>query len=763
MKSRRLAARSHRNTASSRNALSIQRIVHTNDSSGSLHVLAQDMVSAECWYFAENEYGELWLEGSIGKPDGGKAGAITLIEDPNGYLLAFAVGVNGSAWMNRRSKSKWNGWVRLGNSAITHFAAVRQERGVLLVARTNRGHIDALSIDDPIKFSTVWSHIGKSCAGQPQVLLGSLGEVLVLFRSDSGELLEMRQIMGVFGQPQHIESQTLTGDPCVALSQSGQVYVAAASRRGLIVKKTDGGAWQDASAFLGSPVKAREPRFFMVERSLVLLTARNAIGNLLTKTSLTSWNDTGVREPDVSSLVRFKSGKIELLKPSWLIAVIDNGKWSAFTIAIQTTTPASPLFEGDELVVTCTLTNSSPKPATGDTTASVSSNSPTWYSFDLKLSGPSAAGLAPGSSMQSSFKLDNYLAPGVAHISVRYVSYQTPPKLVRMSFYGPGLGPVVALGGVIDYIAADTREEKVWQFDEWFPTDDLPVVPGPPQCSAGSPDLTAAVHSYNFLTLCRTVQALEKPRTINEAAAIVSAAVAAGTRLRVIGSEHSANAQLCTEGRVIQTTDLQGAAPENSGISLLWQSTVDRDADLSWPSGAPAPLNPPRLVQFENDMTVQVGPGMKIRDLNNWLDANGWSLGFAVPGFREPTIGGAIATGTHGSSTLHSVVISSRVKWLLLIRPDGVVVEYSESNTDSDTWKALRCNLGFLGVAVQIRLKVEPAFNLRVKIQWTTADTLLNAVKPQDLVVGCDYGQMVWFPRGGDADAPVLIFRGHRT
>src|SRR5262249_12089649 len=157
--------------------------------------------------------------------------------------------------------------------------------------------------------------------------------------------------------------------------------------------------------------------------------------------------------------------------------------------------------------------NNSPKPATGDTSGSVSSNVPTYYSFALTSSGPSPIGLPVGATIQSSFTLGDYqyLAPGSAHIDVRYISYQTPPHVIRLPFYGPGIGPEVSVGGVIDYIAADTRQEKVWRFDEAFGTDDSPVTPGPAKCSAGDPDLTAPIHSYNFVTLCRTVQGIDFP------------------------------------------------------------------------------------------------------------------------------------------------------------------------------------------------------------------------------------------------------------
>jgi FAD/FMN-containing dehydrogenase len=684
--------------------------------------------------------------------------------DADGVLVAAALGVQGSVSVSRYAKSKWSNWINLGNSSVTHVSMVRQPQHLLFVARNARGGIQALWVDTELKAVAEWVQIGSGCAGQPTAMFSPRSDVHILYRDSSGAAMEIRQTGAGFAQAQQIASPPLTSDPCAALTASGNMLMVASSRAGLIAKQMAGGVWHDAGGFSQAPKGARSFALFMIEADKLIVTARTAAGNFLTKTEHTAWTDTGVREPDASLLVRLRTGKTDLVSLSWLAAVISSMA-GAFRLTIDALDPVPPLFEGDTVEVTYTLINGSPKVATGAATAVLSSNSPTWYSYTMKETGPSPVGLAAGASLESTFKTGDYqyLAAGVANISVRYVSYQTPPKLVRLSFYGPGLGPVVALGGVIDYIAADTRQEKVWSFEEPFPTDDATVAPGPAVCSTGSPDLAAPVNSYNFVTLCRTVQGIDEPRTINEVAAIVQQAAIAGTRLRVLGSEHSANAQICTEGRAVRMSALQGCAPANSGMTLLWQPSIDYDADLSWPDGASAPQNPPQILQFEGQTAVQVGPGMKIRDLNNWLDANGLSLGFAVPGFRDPTVGGAVATGTHGSSILHSVVLSSRVKWLLVVRPDGAIVEYSESTTDSDTWKALRCNLGFLGVIVQLRLLVEPAFNLRVKVSWTTADELLAASSPQDLLKGCDWGQMVWFPSAGSGDAPVAVFQGHKT
>ena len=68
----------------------IERVVTYSDSTGNLHVLAQD-ASGACWYFAENQAGELWFAGALSSPKRVQPGAIALTEDSDGDLLAFAV------------------------------------------------------------------------------------------------------------------------------------------------------------------------------------------------------------------------------------------------------------------------------------------------------------------------------------------------------------------------------------------------------------------------------------------------------------------------------------------------------------------------------------------------------------------------------------------------------------------------------------------------------------------------------------------------
>jgi FAD/FMN-containing dehydrogenase len=221
------------------------------------------------------------------------------------------------------------------------------------------------------------------------------------------------------------------------------------------------------------------------------------------------------------------------------------------------------------------------------------------------------------------------------------------------------------------------------------------------------------VRSYNSLTVCHDVTRFLEPGTIEEVQDAVRAAAEAGTRVRVVGHMHSINAQLCTAGTVLGTANL------NRVIGLE---------------------------TFHGHETVLAEAGTEVGDLEDWLDARGKSLGFAVSGYRGVTIAGAIGTGVHGSSLTGSPVISAAVDSLWVVGPDGTLREYWAGNTDDSTWKALRAHLGMLGAVVRVRLRVEPQFNLRDRITHLKDSALFQPGGAVRLVEGCDFATLWWFP-----------------
>ncbi|MBI3556355.1 MAG: hypothetical protein HY074_08850 [Deltaproteobacteria bacterium] len=97
----------------------------------------------------------------------------------------------------------------------------------------------------------------------------------------------------------------------------------------------------------------------------------------------------------------------------------------------------------------------------------------------------------------------------------------------------------------------------------------------------------------------------------------------------------------------------------------------------------------------------------------------------------------------------HSAVVSSSVETAWVVGADGMLREYSALNTDLATWKALRTNLGMLGVVVRLRMRIQPQFNLHVKATFDEDNKLFTHGGVLKLMKDCDYGLINWFPGSG--------------
>ncbi len=161
-------------------------------------------------------------------------------------------------------------------------------------------------------------------------------------------------------------------------------------------------------------------------------------------------------------------------------------------------------------------------------------------------------------------------------------------------------------------------------------------------------------------------------------------AAAAGQNVKVSGNRHSISDAICTSGVIIKSSQ---AAIYSTGT-------------------------------FEGEDTVLVDAGVKLGDLTEWLHARGKSLGYALMGFRLPTIAGAVATGSHGSSPKNDAVLASRVRWIELVDSAGNLRTFSRGTTPAAQWRALTANAGMLGMVTRLRLAIEPQFNLRVQVSF---------------------------------------------
>ncbi|MET0341239.1 MAG: FAD-binding protein [Polyangiales bacterium] len=232
------------------------------------------------------------------------------------------------------------------------------------------------------------------------------------------------------------------------------------------------------------------------------------------------------------------------------------------------------------------------------------------------------------------------------------------------------------------------------------------------------------VGAYNDLPVCTEFMEVVEPNDVAGVQAAVRAAVAAGKRVRAIGASHSASQVICGDGVALRTSKLADVG-----------KTVVRDG------------------------IAYVQPGVHMIDLGDWLHARGQSIGFTHLGFRRVTVAGAIGTSAHGSSPRENSALSHRVESLTLVLADGSLRTFERRSTADDLWRALQTNLGLLGVVIEVGIALEPAFQLDTKVDVLDEKLLLDASSPLDLLAGCDWGQMNWFPH----QRKLLRWCGKRT
>lgn len=202
------------------------------------------------------------------------------------------------------------------------------------------------------------------------------------------------------------------------------------------------------------------------------------------------------------------------------------------------------------------------------------------------------------------------------------------------------------------------------------------------------------------------------PRSVEQVVALVKKAAADKRKVRVSGARHSwSSIVLADNSTYLSTVNLKkiGSIQKKEGVSVI---------------------------------TVQAG--VMLGELTDYLYEKGYSLGFAMPEFRGLTIGGLVATGSHGSSRRHIGVSNQLVNGLQLVTAAGEVRQITRK--DGDLFKAATVNLGALGVVTELELILSPRFNLEVTtsvmdLQKQSMIAFLND-KPQE-----DFLFMMWFPK----------------
>jgi xylitol oxidase len=171
------------------------------------------------------------------------------------------------------------------------------------------------------------------------------------------------------------------------------------------------------------------------------------------------------------------------------------------------------------------------------------------------------------------------------------------------------------------------------------------------------------------------------------------------------------------------------------------------------------------VVDVEN-RTVTVGAGIRYGDLAGELQESGWALP-NLASLPHISVGGAIATGTHGSGNRIPSLAAS-VAGIELVLASGAVLQLRRGDPDFD---GAVVSLGALGIVTRVTLDIEPTFDIEQsvfeRLAFAAVEANFDAITSAAYSVSLfttwqdpDVLDQVWLKRraGVDAAAPSDLF-----
>jgi len=137
----------------------------------------------------------------------------------------------------------------------------------------------------------------------------------------------------------------------------------------------------------------------------------------------------------------------------------------------------------------------------------------------------------------------------------------------------------------------------------------------------------------------------------------------------------------------------------------------------------------------EHKITVQ--SGVILGDFLEAIEAKGWCIP-CLPDINTITIGGALATGTHGTS---GKLLCEYMTECSMVLADGSLKRINEKDELID---AVRVSLGVLGVFSEITFKCEPIYTLHVKEGPEDDTEWLPKIKQR--LQKHDFLRILWLP-----------------
>jgi len=145
-----------------------------------------------------------------------------------------------------------------------------------------------------------------------------------------------------------------------------------------------------------------------------------------------------------------------------------------------------------------------------------------------------------------------------------------------------------------------------------------------------------------------------------------------------------------------------------------------------------------KILSFnDSEHTVTVQSGVILGDLLDAIEAKGWCIP-CLPDINTITIGGALATGTHGTS---GKLLCEYMTDCSIVLADGSLKRINEKDEMID---AVRVSLGVLGVMSEITFKGEPIYTLHVKEGPEDDSEWLPKIKER--LQKHDFLRILWLP-----------------
>ena len=145
-----------------------------------------------------------------------------------------------------------------------------------------------------------------------------------------------------------------------------------------------------------------------------------------------------------------------------------------------------------------------------------------------------------------------------------------------------------------------------------------------------------------------------------------------------------------------------------------------------------------KIVSYnETERTVTVQSGVILGDLLEVIEAKGWCIP-CLPDINTITIGGALATGTHGTS---GHLLCEYMTACTLVLADGSLKNVNERDP---FMQPARVSLGALGVMSTVTFTCEPIYTLHVKEGPESDTEWLPKIKER--LLKHDFLRILWLP-----------------